>query len=375
MQNVESKIQSLEVVVSQSGLAPTEADHLKLSFTPLFDSANQWAARVDTLSVTSVEQVREMKLARESRLALKEIRCNAERKRKELNESSQRRTKAVNGIYNVLEYLIVPLEEKLMDMEQFAERKEATRLNEQLKQRKLALAHYGPVLLDDQAIRNMAEDAFQFMLEGAELLAAAKVAAEAKALAEQKEREAAALAERERVRLENERLRAEAAAKEAALAKEREAVEAARKEAEAKAKAALKAAQDKAKKEREEAMAKARSEQAARDAAMQAERQRLEELAKAERDERQRVQRVLQQVRDDEAAAAAKVRAEQAAVEAARRRAAAAPDKAKLEAYLAAILAVEVPEMGTTEGGNALHDILDRLNTMHARSMQNISTL
>lgn len=367
--------QSLEIVVAQSGLVPTEADALKLSFSPMFDTANQWAARVETLTVTDVSQVREMKLARESRLALKEIRCNAERKRKELNESSQRRTKAVNGIYNVLEYLIVPLEDKLMAMEQFAERKESARLDEQMTQRKLALAHYGPVLLDDASIRNMAEEAFQVMLQGAELIAAAKVAAEMKALAEQKEREAAAQAERERVRVENERLKAEAAEKEAALAKEREAVEAARREAEAKAKAALKAQQDKARKEREAAMAKAREEQAARDAAAQVERQRLEDIAKAERDERQRVQRELQRVKDAEFAAAEKAKAEKDAIEAARQKAEAAPDKAKLEAFLKNLLNVEVPTMATAQGAAVMVGILADLSKFEFEAKQNILKL
>src|SRR6185437_11549413 len=95
----------------------------------MFTQAEEWAARAALIKVTSVDQKREMKMARESRLALREIRIKVEHDRKRLKEDSTRRGRAIDGIANVLKALIEPLEAHLLEQETFAERVEAVRKN------------------------------------------------------------------------------------------------------------------------------------------------------------------------------------------------------------------------------------------------------
>jgi hypothetical protein len=48
--------------------------------------------------------------------------------RKSLKEESLKRGKAIDGYANVLKYLCEPIEDKLFEIEQYAERKEAARV-------------------------------------------------------------------------------------------------------------------------------------------------------------------------------------------------------------------------------------------------------
>jgi hypothetical protein len=266
-------VTSLETVVTQSGLDPASAEALRLAFNPLFTAAADWSKRVNGLSVTDVSQKREMKLARESRLALKEIRCNADRQRKKLKEESLRRGKAIDGIYNVLEYLVTPLEEQLLAMEQFAERKEATRLDEQLVERQKALTYFGFPAMDTGALRTMADEDFQKLLADAQLMAEAKQREAERVELERLAKERAEAEERQRLAAENARLQAEAAAREAQLLAERQAAE-----------QAAKVAAEAAAAEKREALAKAKEERLAAEARARAEAAAREEVARAARE-------------------------------------------------------------------------------------------
>ena len=65
------------------------------TFQEQFDAIKDIA---ETLTVTSREQVAEMKKAREIRLTLKSIRVAIEKKRKELGEESLRQIQSINAI-------------------------------------------------------------------------------------------------------------------------------------------------------------------------------------------------------------------------------------------------------------------------------------
>lgn len=343
-------------VVTQSGLDPASAEALRLAFNPLFTAAADWSRRVNGLSVTDVSQKREMKLARESRLALKEIRCNADRQRKKLKEESLRRGKAIDGIYNVLEYLVAPLEEQLLAMEQFAERKEAARLDEQLVERQKALTYFGFPAMDTGALRTMADEDFQKLLADAQMMAEAKQREAERVELERLAKERAEAEERQRLAAENARLQAEAAAREAQLLAERQAAEQAAKVAAEAAAAEKRAALAKAKEERLAAEAKARAEAAereaqakverdaaakvaaAREAADNLERDRLASVAAAEREQRLAVERQLQALKDvEERDAKARSEAERAA--------ATAPDREKLSQFAALVRRMEMPTL------------------------------
>jgi len=377
--SMSDKPQTLELVVTETGIDAASADVLRDAFAPMFTAAKQWQQRVDGLVVTDISQTLEMKLARESRLALKEIRCNAERQRKKLKEESLRRGKAIDGIYNVLEYLVTPLEEQLLAMEQFAERKEQARLDAQLVERKSALAYYGQQVFEDKTLREMGDEAYNEMLEGARLLAEARQREAERKEQERIAKEKAEAEERERVRLENERLKAEAAKREEQMRLEREAAAKAALEEQARrdeqlrqerelAAATAREAEAKAKAEKAQALAAerakheaeasaARAEAAKREEQMRLERERLEkeqlrlaEIARVEAEARRKAEQELATQRAKEVEAKAKAKAESDAAAATARRASSAPDKDRLQAYMDEISKLKMPEMKSEAG-------------------------
>ena len=108
-------------VINESGVEQSTALTLQSSFLPFFEQAEQWKIKAESLVVTDASQTREMKMAREARLALKDIRVSADKTRKALKEDSLRYGKAVQGVYNVIDYLIAPIEKHLEEQEKFPE--------------------------------------------------------------------------------------------------------------------------------------------------------------------------------------------------------------------------------------------------------------
>ena len=105
-----------------------DGSQILATFQSMFQDAERYRLQALTIKVTDVSQTREMKLARESRLALKEVRGKVESNRKALKESIIRRGKAIDGIANVFKDFVVPIEEYLENQEKFAEREEEARL-------------------------------------------------------------------------------------------------------------------------------------------------------------------------------------------------------------------------------------------------------
>jgi hypothetical protein len=328
----------LSIVVTESGLEPESANALRTAFAPMFDEAEKWRKQVATISVTSVDQVREMKLAREVRLALREIRIRAESKRKQLKEDVNRRGKAIDGACNVLKFLIEPLEEQLLAQEQFAER-EAERLKQALKaKREEMLKVYGV----DTSFYNLAEmpdPAFDQLLANTQLAHENQQKALREAEEKRLEAERLKAAEQERLRLENERLKAE---RDQLEAKAREDAEKARIEREAQ--------EAKAKAERDALEEKNRAERAEQE-------RKFNELKEQTRKEREaaeaeaRAAAVQQKKLADAVAAANKAREQEAiAQQIAASKAAAAPDRDKILAFAQTVRALKVPACTTTTG-------------------------
>lgn len=321
-------------VPDESSLAPETAQSLTAAFAPFFAKAEALRTRAMAITVTSIGQVKEIKDARTTRLALKDIRVAAEKTRKSLKEDSLRKGKAIDGVYNILEYAIRPLEEHLEAQEKFAERLEQERKNALAADRSRQLQVYGvdPSLYDLGA---MAEATFVQLLETNRLAHESRQEAQRKAEAERIVREQAEAAERERMRAENERLKKEADAREAVLRAER-----------VKAEAEAKAAADQARKEREALEAKAKAEREVAEAAAKVEREARE---KAEAELRARA----------EAEARAKAEQEEAA-----RKAAAAPDKQKLADFAKMLHTMPMPGLTTSAAMRVGVDLGLRLNNL-----------
>lgn len=213
--NALAQVIEAEHVEPKTGLAIREA------FAPFFADADEWRVKALAIKVTDVSQKADMAMARVIRLKLKDIRVSADKKRKELKEDSLRYGRAVQGAYNILEYLITPIEKNLEESEKFAEVQEAKRQADLKASREIQLAPWAEFVPFGLNLGTLSEDDFQKVLSGAKLQHQAKIDSEAKAEAERQERIKAEEAEKARVAEENRKLREENEAKERALAEQR----------------------------------------------------------------------------------------------------------------------------------------------------------
>ena len=315
----------LNAVVKQSDVEQDCAVALRDSFAKQHASIIEW--RTKATMIDNPQDEKQQKVARQIRLNLRDARIDVEKTRKALKEESLRRGKAIDGYANILKYLAEPAEAYLLEIEQYAERKEAARISEMVADRTAKLM----ALEVDPAIYNLAamdEPTFADLLD-----ASAKKKAEREELARRMEaeriaKEKAEAEERERIRAENERLKKEAEAAEKARASELARIEAERK-----------AEREKAEKARLEVESKLEAERKAR---AEEERKAQEAREKAEAD------------------AKAKASAELARIEAEKEQAenaAKAPDREKLIAYATALGAVQMPEL-KSKGGKAFERTL-----------------
>lgn len=360
------------VVPEREQLPPSLLANIETGFREAFAQAEKWRVQALAINVTSADQKTEMKMARAIRLTLKEIRVSAEKTRKSLKEDALRMGKAIDGVNNLLLAAIVPLEKHLEEQERYGERlAEAERLRLHAE-RAEAIA---PYVTPDQplpVLTDLTQEQWDKYLADLVLLAEARVEAARKAEAERIAREQAEAAERERLRIENERLRAEAAQREAKAKAEREAAEKAQREAAAKAKAERDALEAAAKKEREEAERKLAAERAAAaerqriaDEAAAKERAAIQAKADAERKEAQAAmdaanaarEKMEREAREKNAAEAARIKAELLAKQKANR----APDKQKALAFAATVRTLKAPTATTEEGKAVMAEITAKI--------------
>ena len=313
------ELQVLDVIES-AGLEQDTTKTLREKFLPFWEQAEKWREIAENLVVTDESQTREMKMAREARLALRAIRVDADKTRKALKEDSIRYGRAVQGVYNVIEYLIKPIEEHLLEQEQFVEIKRQKEREAMHMEREQAIGPYMEWLPDNFQLSltntpwaDVTEEKFNSLLSNARAAKETHEAEQARLEAERIAREKAEAEERERIRKENERLRAERAELEKQQAEER--------------------------------------------ARMEAERKAAEEQAQKERAERERLEAEARKKEEEE-------KARKAAENEARRRAAAAPDKEKLMAFAAELSAIEVPAVEDKQARRIREELENRMSAI-----------
>lgn len=313
-------------VIKENGISDENADFIGNSFIKFLNEASVWEKKAFDLVITDVTQIEEMKQAREGRLALKNVRVAADKKRKELKAESLNYGRAVQSAYNLIEYKIKKIEDHLLEQEKFVERKEAERIAK-LKAERLSeiepFAEFVPFGIDFGAL---SDEDFQKTLNGAKLQHQAKIEQEAREEAERKrlakietlkaermvklrpyyqfignkEEDLGILdedefnatyeqlkakkekydAEIEAQRLENERLKKEAEKRAAQIERERKKAEKLEKERQAKLEKERQAAQKKLDDERKERERIEAELKAKKEAEAEAERQRLEQIEK-----------------------------------------------------------------------------------------------
>lgn len=322
----QTRVPAHQINTMQTELLSPE-DTTDLASMPTADSPAVWEgyranvgklkATAETLEVTDISQVAEMKLARQTRLALRSIRLDVEKHRKQLGEVYLRKTQKINGEAKAIRDAIESLEARLEDQEKFAERKEQERLIQLGNERHGMLMQIGDITMSPAQLAEMDEEMFNQIIQAKREAADAAQAEQERIEQERTAAEKAARLERMRMDIENKRLRKEAEAKEAELAQERAERDAERRAAESKAEA-----------DRHESARIAAAAQAAKD--------------KAEAE--------LQAKRAEEARIAAES-------EIARKRAESAPDREKLNTLAAQVRGLDVPAL-TCASGQEIQDLI-----------------
>lgn len=289
-----AKIPVIAELVESIPLDKTKAATILDEFSTFFEQASQWEEKAEAIQIKDVDDKENMTLARQARLELKAIRVNAEKQKTKSKAMILIEGKFIDGLYAAVQMVTKPLEEQLLEKEQYVQRVEEERQARLQAERSSLLQPYG-VNGSEYNLATMSEETFCELLEGAKLrhehnLELIRKEEEAR-LAKQKAEEEAAAAkakaereERERIQAENQKLRAEQEAQRKAQAKaeaERKRIE---KEAAAKEAAAQKALEDERRKAQEEAArlkAETDAKIAAQNAAHEAELARLEEERQA----------------------------------------------------------------------------------------------
>lgn len=221
----------LAIEVRKENLPEADALVLERSFTPFFQEAQSLKTIAESIVVTDVGQTDLIERARAMRIKMKGIRTSTEYVRKELKAESLRRGKAIDGMANIIKFLIEPIEEHLEKQENFVVLQQQAKIDAVKAKRVEELGKHGVDATLYPDLGNMPDDLYEKLLQGAELSFRLKKEAEEKLKQEQEEKAKAEAAERERIRLENialkekadkERIAREAAEKEL---KDREAAE------------------------------------------------------------------------------------------------------------------------------------------------------
>lgn len=213
----------LTVIIEESGLEKTQGQVIIDNFSSLLKSASEWEKKANSIVITDASQIELMSEAREARLALKDIRVDAEKTRKSLKEKALREGKAIDGIANVIKALIVPLEEHLEKQEKYIENIEIERKQKLNEIRTTELLKY--VASEDLSLYNyleMSDDVFANLLQMVKTAYLTKQE-EVKKIEEARLEEVKRKEEADKqMRIENEKLRKE---KEVQIKKDNEAAE------------------------------------------------------------------------------------------------------------------------------------------------------
>lgn len=327
-------------------LPPSLLQNIEESFTQFFAEAEKWRKQALEIRITDASQTTEMKLARTIRLALRQVRVAAEKKRKELKEDALRMGKAIDGANNMLLAAIEPLERHCKEQEEFAERLAEEQRQKLITERREALQPFLQPGHPLPALDSMDEAQFTKFLDDMRMLHDAREREAKRIEAERVAREAAEAAEKERLRQEAEKLareKAEAEEKAKAAEKAREEAELRLAEERAAAEAAAIKEREAAERAHREAAEKARKESEALEAKAKAEREAAEREVQRLKDEAARKEREIAEQKAEQAKAAAK--------------AAQAPDKQKLLAIAADVRKITLPAVKTQAANTVLANI------------------
>jgi hypothetical protein len=334
-----------EVAEIAKNVSVEKRNEVQTVLNHVFNGVSKMREQLDSVTVTDANDKVNMKLANTIRLGVRQVRLEAEKtfdaKRAEVQQQMLS-YKTEDSLWlkakQTMQILTKEIEENARWKEETKERFEAEQKELKVQQRTLKVSKVAPEMARTE-FENMSDETFEMFFTGIEKAFNEKIEAEKKAEVERIEKEKAEIAEHERIRKENERLKAEAEAKEKQLAAEL-----------AKAEAERKAFEEVVKKEREEAERKLKAEQGAAQIAAEkaaAEKAKLEAeiKAKAETEEKARKEAESKEIAEQKAKAAAENKAKNA------------PDKNKFIELAAQIEGLNMPEIKGEEAQKILSDV------------------
>lgn len=266
---METALVKLETPELQA-IEQSKAEQIKTTFEPMVQMLSELEAQYSEVVAESENGITKEVTAKAKRVRIDigKVRIATEKIRVAQKEEYLRAGKAIDGVSNILKWVVTDKENKLKEIEDYFEIQEQKRIEAlQLQRAEMLLPYVTDAF--ERKLAEMEEDVWNAYLAAKKKEHEDRLEAERKAEEERIAREKAEAAERQRIREENERLRKEA--------EERE--------KQAKIEAEKRAKEDEARRKKDEAERKAREEKERK------EREEYEAKLKAEREERERIQR------------------------------------------------------------------------------------
>ncbi len=206
----------LAQIVKTNELDPQDGQIIIDRFGSYEKTAQEWKSKAEMIVVTSRDQTTEMAMAREARKKFSLMRIDLEKARIAIGEPAYRKYKAINAVAKYLQALIQPIENHLLEQENFIKNDDARiaaekRIEEERKLEAERLAQIEAdrkeqerIKLENERLKKEADKRKAQMLKEREDARLKQEATEKKALAEKKKLEAKAEKEREDARKKQE---------------------------------------------------------------------------------------------------------------------------------------------------------------------------
>lgn len=325
---------------SEYGLDETKANQIASQFQPMLDKMVELENEFNEVMKLPIEEKTTSLKAKELRLKYVKVRTGTAEIHKQQKAFYLAGGRFVDGWKNAQLFASQGIEEKLEEVEKYAENLEKERIRKLQLERELELEKYEAENLTSLNLGAMSGDVYNAFLVGTKSNYEAKKEAERIAEEQRLEQIRKEAEEREAQRLENERLKKEAEQREKEIEAER------------------KANDERLRKEREEAEKVLAEERRKADE----ERKKLEaeqaDKLRKEREEREKAEAELKRKQDQEKAEADRLaKIEQEKIEA-EKKALKAPDKIKLIELIKQFDAIEMPTVKSAEAKKIIENIL-----------------
>jgi len=172
---METNEKNLNALIINSGLTEQKTQEIAENLSVFFGMASEWSEKINDIIITDPKQVREMKIARESRLMLRGYRLDAEKLIKEKRDILKEKMsddilfdKLLLNANKMIKATFENLETKLHEKEKFAERWEAEEKKKLRDERILQLVKYSNDV-SVYPVENMSIDQFEKLKNGLKL--------------------------------------------------------------------------------------------------------------------------------------------------------------------------------------------------------------